>query len=172
MATWNGRNSPYPRSYSSSSSSSSTYTFGSECSSPKENRKPCKFYRAGHCPNGFGCNFSHDKPVKKNRSQKVCKFFRDGNCRMDTSCKFSHPVGQLSSTTTTSSTRVCVDLCDDFTRIRVQRRQQTHTQQRTSLPALGRAMSPPRLEYKTRPCKFFKAGYCRNGSNCNFCHDC
>ncbi|CAE8672060.1 unnamed protein product, partial [Polarella glacialis] len=56
---------------------------------------PCKFFQAGRCPKGQGCEFSHDstdlapRPLML-KSLKDCIFFAKGHCMRGPACPFAH----------------------------------------------------------------------------------
>ncbi|WAR52707.1 hypothetical protein PtB15_2B132 [Puccinia triticina] len=62
---------------------------GSKKSASKVSHVICKFFKAGNCSAGTGCQFSHTLP-ELGQGKPVCQWFVKGNCRFAHKCALAH----------------------------------------------------------------------------------
>ncbi|KIO11273.1 hypothetical protein M404DRAFT_839480 [Pisolithus tinctorius Marx 270] len=128
----------------------------------------CRYYSAGRCNKGSDCNFSHgsedslasdcwgestsvveavNHPAthSRNEHQKLCRYWKAGKCKSGSDCKFSHG----------TEDSLASDCWGDST-------------------GAVEAVNPPATrswDERQKTCSYWKAGNCKNGSDCKFSHE-
>ncbi|KIN93201.1 hypothetical protein M404DRAFT_537066 [Pisolithus tinctorius Marx 270] len=127
----------------------------------------CRYYSAGRCNKGSDCKFSHGNegslapPCEststsaievvnslatrsRDERRKPCHYWKAGNCKKGSDCKFLHesenPLPSNRGVTSTSAAEV------------------------VSTPGT------PSQDERPSPCRYWKAGGCKKGSDCKFSH--
>ncbi|KAI6015077.1 hypothetical protein F5J12DRAFT_926142 [Pisolithus orientalis] len=177
-------------------------------------QKTCSYWKAGNCKNGSDCKFSHgtedslasdcwgtstsadNPPATESRGEprKTCSYWKAGNCRNGSNCKFSHGTEDSVASDCWGASTSTVEPVDLTTESWDKRRKTcsywkagnckngsdckfSHgTEDSLALDCWGTSTSadnPPATESRGEPrktCSYWKAGNCRNGSDCKFSH--
>eukprot|EP01083_Nonionella_stella_P206954 752280_1 len=130
-----------------------------------------RMYQDGYCESGKKCGFSHDlvsipeheRAGSKNEQGICVRFYEKGRCKFEDECKFSHDVDKIGHIF--KSKFPCFDFASaagckfgDICRF-------SHE---PSLDDVNGFRDGPA---KSRRCKFFDEGFCRDGEKCSFAHD-
>jgi len=123
--------------------------------------KPCLMNRTGHCPNGDGCVFYHEKPnparALDSRSTIPCSFWVRGYCAKGEKCPFAHPDEYWAYQS-------------PFERVPISGDESKKDQ--SNKPEEGTTReSEPAVPKSQIACKFWAQGNCPLGDKCEYRHD-
>ncbi|KAI6026001.1 hypothetical protein EDC04DRAFT_225169 [Pisolithus marmoratus] len=126
----------------------------------------CPYWKAGNCKNAWDCKFSHGSENSwasecssvstsavetvdslatrsPDESQKICRYWKAGNCKNAWDCKFSHESDDSWASECQSAS--------------------------TTVEAVNPTVAHSSDESQ-KICRYWKAGHCTNGSDCEFSH--
>ncbi|CAE7756810.1 ZFP36 [Symbiodinium pilosum] len=158
-------------------------------------RTLCRFFLDGFCANGNACTFAHGEhelqqpteggtwvfipsgasptqnmdyssvsamPVSSLQKTQLCAYFEAGSCKKGARCTFAHGAHELVRTAGTGKVVPPPAKLEE-------KPDEERTQSSEGCADLHRQFRHG--HFKTRMCKFYLEGHCRDGSDCRYAHD-